>query len=372
MPVGPLSLNDEVALDLALADRPGDEGRGRARRPWRPAQEELLARLVEGEGRLGRKNRKGFYDYPENGPKRLWPGLADLQRTRLDPDRVDFGELKSRLLVAQALEAARTVAEGVDHRSARGRCRLDPRLRLRPVHGRRPVLHRRDGGGALRRAVRDPAGEARRALRPAPDPRGDGGNGRNASTEEAKRSGRPDAPLAAAVPARDLREHASRRPHVPHDRLLLLARLPLGLYRPRAVHGGRRPPRPSGQSQADLPRPRLRRDRRAAARQASPRPPALPARRAPALAREAGGGAQPPPEALAVRAGARRPLRDRDRRGAPEIPIASCAAPLPESGRRSATSPTRSSSPSSPRRRASTRRRCCRRRGAISRKLSTR
>ena len=41
--------------------------------------------MVEKRGRLGRKNGKGFYDYPENGPKRLWPGLADLQPAKLDP-----------------------------------------------------------------------------------------------------------------------------------------------------------------------------------------------------------------------------------------------------------------------------------------------
>jgi 3-hydroxyacyl-CoA dehydrogenase/enoyl-CoA hydratase/3-hydroxybutyryl-CoA epimerase len=69
--------------------------------------------MVEGEGRLGRKNRKGFYDYPEGAPKRLWPGLTDLQPQRLDPEQVDFTELKNRLLVVQALEAARTVGEGV-------------------------------------------------------------------------------------------------------------------------------------------------------------------------------------------------------------------------------------------------------------------
>ena len=68
---------------------------------------------MENQGRLGRKNRKGFYDYPESAPKRLWPGLKDLQPTHLDPDAVDFAELKHRLLVVQALEAARTVGEGV-------------------------------------------------------------------------------------------------------------------------------------------------------------------------------------------------------------------------------------------------------------------
>jgi 3-hydroxyacyl-CoA dehydrogenase / enoyl-CoA hydratase / 3-hydroxybutyryl-CoA epimerase len=112
MPVGPLSLNDEVALDLALRivratkAQVGPEA-------INPLQEELLTRLVEQEGRLGRKNRKGFYDYPEAGAKRLWPGLADLQKTHLSGETIDMQELKQRLLVSQALEAARSVEEGV-------------------------------------------------------------------------------------------------------------------------------------------------------------------------------------------------------------------------------------------------------------------
>jgi 3-hydroxyacyl-CoA dehydrogenase/enoyl-CoA hydratase/3-hydroxybutyryl-CoA epimerase len=69
--------------------------------------------MVEGHGRLGRKNGKGFYDYPEKGQKTLWPGLADLQQTTLDPDTIDVDELKKRLLVIQALETARCFEEGV-------------------------------------------------------------------------------------------------------------------------------------------------------------------------------------------------------------------------------------------------------------------
>jgi 3-hydroxyacyl-CoA dehydrogenase/enoyl-CoA hydratase/3-hydroxybutyryl-CoA epimerase len=112
MPVGPLSLNDEVAVDLAykvLKATKAQLGEGAVD----PAQEKLLAEMVETHGRLGRKNKKGFYDYPEAGPKRLWPGLADLVATHLDPESVDMQELKHRLLVTQALEAARTYEEGV-------------------------------------------------------------------------------------------------------------------------------------------------------------------------------------------------------------------------------------------------------------------
>ena len=112
MPVGPLSLNDEVAIDLALKIVKATKAQvGEA--AVNPAQEKLLVAMVEGQGRLGRKNRRGFYDYPENGPKRLWPGLRDLQPAQLDPDTIDVDELKQRLLVTQALEAARTVEEGV-------------------------------------------------------------------------------------------------------------------------------------------------------------------------------------------------------------------------------------------------------------------
>jgi 3-hydroxyacyl-CoA dehydrogenase / enoyl-CoA hydratase / 3-hydroxybutyryl-CoA epimerase len=112
MPVGPLSLNDEVAVDLAwkiLKATEADLGAAAID----PRQKALLAGMVEKHGRYGRKNRKGFYDYPENGQKRLWPGLADLQGVKLDPDTIDVQELKDRLLGIQALETARCFEENV-------------------------------------------------------------------------------------------------------------------------------------------------------------------------------------------------------------------------------------------------------------------
>jgi 3-hydroxyacyl-CoA dehydrogenase/enoyl-CoA hydratase/3-hydroxybutyryl-CoA epimerase len=115
MPVGPLSLNDEVALDLGLKIVRATEA-DLGPQAVDPGQKKLLEDLVEKNGRFGRKNGKGFYDYPQGAPKRLWPGLADLQPKRLSREQVeaiDIEELKHRLLVVQALEAARTFEEGV-------------------------------------------------------------------------------------------------------------------------------------------------------------------------------------------------------------------------------------------------------------------
>ncbi|MCX7308256.1 MAG: 3-hydroxyacyl-CoA dehydrogenase NAD-binding domain-containing protein [Afipia sp.] len=114
MPVGPLSLNDEIAIDLALKILKATEADLGANAIAQD-QKNLLVEMVEKRGRLGRKNGKGFYDYPEKGKgqKKLWPELTTLQPKHLDPDTLDIEELKQRFLVVQAVEAARTVEDHV-------------------------------------------------------------------------------------------------------------------------------------------------------------------------------------------------------------------------------------------------------------------
>ncbi|MFD1988266.1 3-hydroxyacyl-CoA dehydrogenase NAD-binding domain-containing protein [Mesorhizobium newzealandense] len=110
MPVGPLALTDETAIDLAqkimkqtmrdLGDKAVDQ-----------KQMALINTLVDTHGRFGRKNGKGFYDYPAKpAKKKLWPGLKDLY-PQLAPETVDYEELQQRLLVTIALEAARVMEE---------------------------------------------------------------------------------------------------------------------------------------------------------------------------------------------------------------------------------------------------------------------
>src|SRR6202521_1543467 len=114
MPVGPLSLSDEVALDLVLKIMKATEADLGAN-AIDQSQKKLLVEMVEKQGRFGRKNGKGFYDYPEKGKgqKSLWSALSGLQPKHLDPDALDVEELKQRFLVVQAVEAARTVEDHV-------------------------------------------------------------------------------------------------------------------------------------------------------------------------------------------------------------------------------------------------------------------
>jgi len=112
MPVGPLSLTDEVAVDLAwkiVNATEADLGPAAVD----PKQKALLSEMVEKRSRFGRKNGKGFYDYPQNAPKRLWRGLADLQPNKLNVDDIDIAMLKRRLLGIQALESARCIEDKV-------------------------------------------------------------------------------------------------------------------------------------------------------------------------------------------------------------------------------------------------------------------
>jgi 3-hydroxyacyl-CoA dehydrogenase/enoyl-CoA hydratase/3-hydroxybutyryl-CoA epimerase len=115
MPVGPLALLDELTFDLPLKiveqaiDQEGSKY-------IVPAGVSAMKKM-KAKDRSGRKTGGGFYEYPPEGGKKLWPGLADVFPVSAD---YDVDELKQRFLYAQAIETARCREENVIETSEDG------------------------------------------------------------------------------------------------------------------------------------------------------------------------------------------------------------------------------------------------------------
>ena len=113
MPVGPLALQDEVAIDLGykvLKQTKADLGNA-----YKPGNmEAIIVPMVEKYERFGRKNGKGFYVY-EGREKHLWPELGQFAKDGVLEEQPDVQEVKDRLMYAQAIEAARTFDESIIH-----------------------------------------------------------------------------------------------------------------------------------------------------------------------------------------------------------------------------------------------------------------
>jgi 3-hydroxyacyl-CoA dehydrogenase/enoyl-CoA hydratase/3-hydroxybutyryl-CoA epimerase len=110
MPVGPLAVTDEVTLELVY--KVGKETAAATGKEYPDHEgEEVIRKMVEDLDRKGKRFGKGFYEYPEDGPKRIWPGLAE--HFPLSDKQLSVEEITKRLLYIQALEASRCFEEGV-------------------------------------------------------------------------------------------------------------------------------------------------------------------------------------------------------------------------------------------------------------------
>lgn len=109
MPVGPLAVMDEVTIELGY--KVAKQTKADLGEDYEPRSgEDVLMKFYELE-RWGKRYGKGFYDYPENGPKRLWKGLSEVYPVAAEQPSVD--EVKTRLLYSQAIETVRCMDEGV-------------------------------------------------------------------------------------------------------------------------------------------------------------------------------------------------------------------------------------------------------------------
>ena len=111
MPLGPLQVYDEVSLelsrkawstwaDMGVLDQWGDGSVARG----------IVNTLVD-EGRGGRHHGGGFYQYGQEGGKKIWPGL--LSRYYRPEVALPHSDLKDRLLFRQVIEALKCLQSGV-------------------------------------------------------------------------------------------------------------------------------------------------------------------------------------------------------------------------------------------------------------------
>jgi 3-hydroxyacyl-CoA dehydrogenase / enoyl-CoA hydratase / 3-hydroxybutyryl-CoA epimerase len=110
MPIGPLAVSDEVSIELQWKVMRQEE-QDLGTKYSRPTAYEVVRIMCEEAKRPGRRFGAGFYEYPAEGRKFLWPGLAQLFPQQAEQPSAE--ELEKRLLYRQALEAARCFEEGV-------------------------------------------------------------------------------------------------------------------------------------------------------------------------------------------------------------------------------------------------------------------
>jgi 3-hydroxyacyl-CoA dehydrogenase/enoyl-CoA hydratase/3-hydroxybutyryl-CoA epimerase len=108
MAVGPLQVFDEVTLTLVRKAAPQSTRYGRG---IEGAGLDLLVKMVDEHKRYGRAAGAGFYDYAGGKRQGIWPGLRDLARGK--PERTGVDVVGRRLLLAQCVEAARVMEDGV-------------------------------------------------------------------------------------------------------------------------------------------------------------------------------------------------------------------------------------------------------------------
>ncbi|RJF86489.1 3-hydroxyacyl-CoA dehydrogenase [Oleomonas cavernae] len=113
MPVGPLSVQDEVMMSMLLrAQRTNQELDAQLGDDYAKSFGvcgELCALMCD-KGRPGRLDGAGFYDYLPDGTKRIWPGLREL----FGGDKpMPHADIQDRLMFRMVIEALKCLDEGV-------------------------------------------------------------------------------------------------------------------------------------------------------------------------------------------------------------------------------------------------------------------
>lgn len=106
MPIGPLAVSDEVNLKLLLdvmGENPDLSEHDKK-------LEKTVKTIVEKHSRTGKKEGKGFYEYPKGEKKYIWQGWAEIFPVKKDYDEEEVGK---RLLFAMVIDSYKCIDSGV-------------------------------------------------------------------------------------------------------------------------------------------------------------------------------------------------------------------------------------------------------------------
>lgn len=106
MPVGPLAISDEVNLKLMLDIMREDSTLS----DFEKTLEKTVTTIVTEHQRTGKKEGKGFYDYPKDGKKHLWKKWSTIFPVQNDYNEEQIGR---RLLFAMVVDAYKCLESGV-------------------------------------------------------------------------------------------------------------------------------------------------------------------------------------------------------------------------------------------------------------------
>ncbi len=121
-PLGPLEIADEVSLELIknlLEEKARLENVHTFRDPSENRTREIVTRFITKYERLGKKNRKGFYDYPQERPKKISPQTYDEAKNsqhKEDSSQVglpNYPAIKERLHLIQMVETLKCFEQGI-------------------------------------------------------------------------------------------------------------------------------------------------------------------------------------------------------------------------------------------------------------------
>ena len=108
MPVGPLTIMDELSIDLAVG---AAANKAREYDDFVPSITVATLQKLYDLGRMGKKVGQGFYDWTPEG-KTLWSGLKELFPVKPAEQQPPVADVKARILYAQALNAAGSMERG--------------------------------------------------------------------------------------------------------------------------------------------------------------------------------------------------------------------------------------------------------------------